>query len=69
MKYEDFIGWWKNAGCNSLFFDDALKGNLGLAGAGGVIFNSKGNKIKEYSSGIGKQTNNCVEWLALIKGL
>ena len=68
MKYEDFIGWWKNVGCNSLFFDGASKGNPGLVGAGGVIFDSKGKKIKEYSWGIGKKTNNSVEWIALIKG-
>ena len=49
MKLEDFNVWWKNVGCNSLFFDGASKGNSGLAGAGGVIFDSKGNKIKEYS--------------------
>ena len=69
MKLEDFNVWWKNLGCKSLFFDGASKGNLGIAGASGVIFDSKGNKIKEYSWGIGKKTNNCIEWLALIKGL
>ena len=69
MKFDDFIGWWKNVGCTALFFDDALKGNPQLAGAGGVIFESKGKKIKEYSWGIGKQTNNSVECLALNKGL
>ena len=46
-----------------------MKGNHGLVGASGLIFHSKGNKIKEYSWGIGKQTNNSAEWIALIKGL
>ena len=52
-----------------MFFDGASKGNPGLEGAGGVIFDSKGNKQKEYAWGIGRATNNGAEWLALIKGL
>ena len=66
MNSEEFNNLWKNIGCNSLFFNGALRGNLGLAG---VIFYSKGNEIKEYSWGIGKYINNGAEWLALIKGL
>ena len=52
-----------------MFFDGTSRGNPELVGVGGVIFYSKGNKIKEYSWGIEKKTNNGVEWLALIKGL
>ena len=40
-----------------------------MAGVGGVYFNLKGIKLKEYAWGIDKNTNNGVEWLALIKGL
>ena len=58
-----------NLGCNSLLFDGESKGNIGLAGAGGVIFYSEGNKKKEYAWGLGKKSNNGVGWLALIKGL
>ena len=46
-----------------------MKGNPGLESAGGVIFDSMGNKQKEYAWGIGRSTNNGAEWLALIKGL
>ena len=52
-----------------MFFDGASKGNPRLAGVGGVLFDSKGNKMKEYLWGIDKNTNNGVEWLALIKGM
>ena len=52
-----------------MLFDGSSKGNLGIVGAGGVIFDSKGNKQKEYAWGIGRATNSGVEWLALIKGL
>ena len=70
MSSEDFKIWWKKLGCSSLFFDGASKGNLGMAGAeGGVFFESKGNKLKEYAWGIGRKTNNGAEWLALIKGM
>ena len=69
MSSEDFKIWWKKLGCSSLFFDGALKGNLGLAGVGGVFFNFEGNKLKEYAWGIARKTNNGVEWLALINGL
>ena len=40
-----------------------------MEGAGRVLFDSKGSKMNEYSWGIGKKTNNGVEWLALIEGL
>ena len=58
MNSEDFKCWWKKLGCNSLFFDGASKGNLGMAGTGGVYFNSEGIKLKEYAWGINKKTNN-----------
>ena len=69
MGEEDFANWRLNLGCNSLFFNGSSKGNLGLARAGGVIFYPGGNKQKDYAWGLGKKSNNGVEWLALIKGL
>ena len=67
MNLEEFKGWWEKLGCSSLFFDDASKGNPGMAGVGEVYFNSKGIKLKEYAWGIDMKTNNGVEWLVLIK--
>ena len=52
-----------------MLFDGASKGNPGLVGAGGIIFYPGGNKIEEFSSGIGRKSNNHVKWLALIKGM
>ena len=69
MSSEEFNIWWKKLGFKSLFFDGASKGNPRLAGADEVLFDSKGNKMNEYSWGIGKKTNNGAEWLTLIKGL
>ena len=51
MSEEYFSNWTVNLGCKSVFFDGASKGNPGLAGAGGVIFELGGNKQKDYSWG------------------
>ena len=69
MSTENLSKWRNNSGISSLFFDGASKGNPGIVGAGGVIFDHKGIKQKEYAWGIGRETNNGVEWYALIKGL
>ena len=58
MGNEDFTIWWLNLGYKSLFFDGASKGNPRIAGVGGVIFDTKGRKQKEYAWGIGRKSNN-----------
>ena len=52
-----------------MFFYSASKGNPGLVGAGGVIYDPMGNKQKEYAWGIGRAMNNGAKLIALIKGL
>jgi ribonuclease HI len=42
---------------------------IGVAGAGGVIYDSEGKKITDYSWGLGKTTNNKAEILAAYMGL
>ena len=69
MSNDELQNWWTNIGSNSLFFDGASKGNPWIAGTGGVIFDSKGNKKKEYARGIGRAMNNGAEWNTLIKVL
>ena len=69
MSAEELSNWRNNTRIISLFFDGALKWNTGIVGAGGVIFDHKGSNKKEYSWGIGRETNNGAEWYALIKGL
>ena len=51
MGNEDFTIWWLNLGYKSLFFDGASKGSPGIAGVGGVIFDTKERKKKEYGLG------------------
>ena len=66
---ELFKNWWTKLDCHSLFFDGASKGNLSLSGAGRVIFDPGGIKLKDFAWGLGRSTNNKAEWLALLKGL
>jgi ribonuclease HI len=40
-----------------------------VAGAGGVIYDSKGKKVIDYAWGLGKSTNNKAEFLAAYMGL
>ena len=69
MSKDELQNWRTKIGISSLFFDGSSKGNPGIAGASGVIFDSKGNKQKEYSRGIGRETKNGEEWYTLIKCL
>ena len=46
---ENFSNWWTTLDCHSLFFDGVSKGNPELAGAGGVIFDPGGNRLKYYA--------------------
>ena len=39
---------------------------LGEVAAGGIIFDPGGNKVSIYAWGLGRKTNNEVEWLALL---
>ena len=64
-----FRNWWTKLDCHTLFFDGASKGNPGMTGVGGVIFDPGGNKKEDFAWGLGRSTNNHAEWLALLKGL
>lgn len=52
----------------TLYVDGAAKGNPGPAGIG-IRLEKSGKLIKEFSSYIGKTTNNTAEYQALIQGL
>jgi ribonuclease HI len=65
----DFLLWQQQQSTPILFFDGASAGNPGATGAGGVIFDSDGQNILDYSWGLGKTTNNRAESLAVYMGL
>ena len=52
-----------------LHTDGGSRGNPGIAGAGIVIYDSRGNVLKKESHPLGKITNNEAEYQAVIKGL
>ena len=52
-----------------VFTDGGALGNPGEGAIGGVIYNQKREKIKEFSIPIGVSTNNQAEYIALIKAL
>lgn len=49
--------------------DGAARGNPGPAGAGVVLSDSRGKKLRELSVYLGESTNNVAETCALILGL
>lgn len=69
LKEEEFALWLSNCNRFYMFFDDASKSNPGLAGAGGLICNAKGETILHFEWGLGELSNNRAEGLALYQGL
>jgi ribonuclease HI len=64
----EFLIWKKKVGRHLLVFYGASKGNPGKAGGGG-LFDPGGNLIWKFSWGLGVETNNVAEALALWQGL
>lgn len=54
---------------HSLFFDGASKGNPGATDGGGVLLNPAGSITLSFSLGLGQNSNNRAEALALWQGL
>ncbi|MEW5766203.1 MAG: ribonuclease HI family protein [bacterium] len=52
-----------------IYTDGAAKGNPGPAGAGAVIYNRDGIRLKTLSQPLGRTTNNVAEYRALILAL
>jgi ribonuclease HI len=69
MKEEEFGEWKSQRSKHILFFDGASKGNPGVAGGGGVLLNPDGQLELSYAWGLGVETNNRAEALALWQGL
>jgi ribonuclease HI len=64
-----FSIWRKALHQHTLFFDGASKGNPGATGGGGVLLSPDETTEFTLSWGIGDDTNNIVEALALWQGL
>ncbi|MBI2108929.1 MAG: ribonuclease HI family protein [Parcubacteria group bacterium] len=52
-----------------IYTDGGSRNNPGIAGAGAVIADEKGNVLKEISEFLGVRTNNWAEYQAIILGL
>jgi ribonuclease HI len=66
---QDFEEWKRKENKHILFFDGASKGNPGLAGGGGVLVSPTGHPELSFAWGLGIETNNRAEALALWQGL
>ena len=69
LEESEFIKWRSALEDHCLFFDGASKGNPGIAGSGGVLLNPGGFTEMRFHSGLGIETNNRAEALALWQGL
>lgn len=69
LEEQEFIKWRSALGEHCLFFDGASKGNLGATSGGGVILNPDGSTEIRFHWGLGIESNNRVEALALWQGL
>ena len=58
MTEEELKKWQVSLSYHSLFFDDASKGNPGIAGGGGVFISANGAVVSSYSWGLGIESNN-----------
>lgn len=69
LEEQDFIKWRSALEKHSLFFDSASKGNPGAAGGGGILLGPSGMLEVSFSWGLGHDSNNMAEALALWQGL
>jgi ribonuclease HI/exonuclease III len=68
-KGNDFVNWKCKIKTPILHFDGASKGNPGPSGGGGTIEEPNQDKITQYALGLGIDTNNRAEALALWQGM
>jgi ribonuclease HI/exonuclease III len=65
----DFGKWKCNLKTHTLQFDGASKGNPGPSGGGGIIQDPNQGTVIKYAIGLGIDTNNWAEAMALWQGL
>jgi ribonuclease HI len=66
---QEFDNWKLERKAYILSFDGASKGNPGLAGGGGIIESPSAEIMMSYALGLGTETNNIAEAMALWQGL
>jgi len=66
---QDFEDWKRKENQHILFFDGASKGNPGLVGRGGVLVSPTIHLELRFAWGLGIETNNRAEALALWQGI
>lgn len=69
LEEQDFIKWRSSLEKHNLFFDSASKGNPGAAGGGGILLGPSSMLEVSFSWGLGHDSNNMAEALALWQGL
>ena len=69
LEEQEFIKWRSALNIHCLFFDGASKGNPGIAGGGGVLLGPDGSDVLRFAWGLGRESNNRAEALALWQGL
>ena len=65
LDENEFLKWRASLNECSLFFDGASKGNPGQAGAGGILLNVENVILSSYAWGLGLDSKNKAEALAL----
>ena len=69
LAEQEFIKWRSSLEKHILHVDGASKGNPGPAGSGGVLLDTSGKIVLNFSWGLGQNTNNIAEILAIWQGL
>jgi ribonuclease HI len=69
FSHQDFKRWLKSQENHVLYFDGASKGNLGEAGARGVLYSPRGKRMLDYSWNLGVTTTNMAEAYAMYQGV
>ena len=64
LSSKEFSIWFREKNSYALFFDGASKGNPGVAGAGGILLDPRGQIEQTFAWGLGIISNNEAEWLA-----
>ena len=65
LEEEEFIKWRYSLEKHILHVDGAWKGNPGPTGSGGVLLDNSGKIVLNFSWGLGQNTNNIAETLAI----